>query len=227
MQTHLQHELEKLKVTLMKMFAYTEKSLEKSVQSLLHRDDVLAQEVLGEDKDINRLEVEIEEQILNILALWQPVARDLRFVTGCSRVANDLERIGDQATNIAERAILLNQKPRLSFMNVVHSLSDVVTGMFRNVITAFSIRDYDLALWVCQEDTKADELNIQIIRQLIDYMANESIVIERSVHTIITANSLERVGDLATNIGEEVIFIAKGINVKHCHSFDANCQEDQ
>ncbi len=227
MQTHLQHELEKLKVTLMKMFAYTEKSLEKSVQSLLHRDDVLAQEVLGEDKDINRLEVEIEEQILNILALWQPVARDLRFVTGCSRVANDLERIGDQATNIAERAILLNQKPRLSFMNVVHSLSDVVTGMFRNVITAFSIRDYDLALWVCQEDTKADELNIQIIRQLIDYMANESIVIERSVHTIITANSLERVGDLATNIGEEVIFIANGINVKHCHSFDANCQEDQ
>lgn len=227
METHLQHELEKLKVTLMKMFAYTEKSLEKSVQSLLHRDDVLAQEVLGEDKDINRLEVEIEEQILNILALWQPVARDLRFVTGCSRVANDLERIGDQATNIAERAILLNQKPRLSFMNVVHSLSDVVTGMFRNVITAFSIRDYDLALWVCQEDTKADELNIQIIRQLIDYMANESIVIERSVHTIITANSLERVGDLATNIGEEVIFIAKGINVKHCHSFDANCQEDQ
>jgi phosphate transport system protein len=193
---------------------------------LLQRNDVLAQEVIGEDKEINRLEVEIEEQILNILALWQPVARDLRFVSGCSRVASDLERIGDQSTNIAERAILLNQKPRLSFMNAVNSLAEVVTDMFRKVITAFSTMDTDLAIQVCHMDSKADELNIKIIRQLIDYMAHESVVVERSVHTILTANALERIGDLSTNIGEEVVFIARGINVKHCDTFDSHCEDN-
>jgi phosphate transport system protein len=137
-----------------------------------------------------------------------------------------LERIGDQSTNIAERAILLNQKPRLSFMNAVNSLAEVVTDMFRKVITAFSTMDTDLAIQVCHMDSKADELNIKIIRQLIDYMAHESVVVERSVHTILTANALERIGDLSTNIGEEVVFIARGINVKHCDTFDSHCEDN-
>ena len=226
MQTHLHQELESLKVTIMKMFAITERALQDAVNSLMQRDDDLANQVMQGDKNINRLEVEIEEKILNILALWQPVARDLRFVTGCSRIASDLERIGDQSTNIAERAILLNEKPRLSFMNGLQALADVSTEMYRNVITSFSQLDCNMAVNVCNMDSRADELNVQIMRQLIDYMSNESKIVERAVHTLIVANSLERVGDLATNIAEDVVFIARGVNVRHSNKFDSSCSED-
>jgi phosphate transport system protein len=227
MQTHLHQELESLKVTIMKMFTIAERAFQDSVTALMQRDDDLANQVMQGDKSINRLEVEIEEKILNILALWQPVARDLRFVTGCSRIASDLERIGDQSTNIAERAILLNQKPKLSFMNGLQSLSDVAAEMFRNVITAFSQQDCTMAVDVCNMDNRADELNVQIMRQLIDYMSTESKIVERAVHTLIVANALERVGDLATNIAEDVVFIVMGVNVRHSNKFDSSCNEGQ
>ncbi|MBS3779021.1 MAG: phosphate signaling complex protein PhoU [Desulfovermiculus sp.] len=220
---HLHKELENLEVKIMKMFALTERALDASVKSLMDRDDDLAEEVIQGDQVINALEVDIEETILHILALWQPVAKDLRFVMGCSKVANDLERLGDQATNIAERAIMLNQRPRLSLMNAVQALADVSLAMYRNVITAFSKLDCDQAAEVCGQDNTADDLNIKIIRRLIDYMNNESLIVERAVHTVIVANALERVGDLSTNIAENVYFIVQGINVKHSDRFDARC----
>ncbi len=223
MRTHLHKELERLEIKIMKMFALTERALNNAVQSLMERDDALAEEVMQGDEVINALEVDIEESILHLLALWQPVARDLRFVLGCSKVANDLERLGDQATNIAERAIMLNQKPRLSLMNAVQSLADVALDMYRNVISSFSSLDCEQAAQVCGQDNTADELNIKIIRRLIDYMSTESMIVERAVHTIIVANSLERVGDLSTNIAENVYFIVQGINVKHSDRFDAKC----
>jgi phosphate transport system protein len=223
METYLHKELEKLEVKIMKMFTLTERALESSVKALMDRDDDLAEEVIQGDQVINALEVDIEETILHILALWQPVARDLRFVMGCSKISNDLERLGDQATNIAERAIMLNQRPRLSLMNAVQALADVSLSMYRNVISAFSRLDCDQAAQVCGQDNTADELNIKIIRRLIDYMNNESLIVERAVHTVIVANSLERVGDLSTNIAENVYFIVQGINVKHSDRFDAKC----
>lgn len=223
METYLHKELEKLEVKIMKMFALTERALDASVKALMERDDALAEEVIQGDQVINALEVDIEETILHILALWQPVARDLRFVMGCSKIANDLERLGDQATNIAERAVMLNQKPRLSLMNAVQSLADVSLAMYRNVINAFSRLDCEQAAQVCGEDNTADDLNIKIIRRLIDYMTNENLIVERAVHTVIVANSLERIGDLSTNIAENVYFIVQGINVKHSDRFDARC----
>lgn len=226
METHLHQELNMLRVQLMEMFAQTEKALDKAIESLLKRDDDLAQQVIEGDQEINKMEVEMEERILNILALWQPVAKDLRFITAASRIANDLERVGDQATNIAERAIMLNQKPRLDFMNSVQALAEVAMNMYRNIIDAFANGDVSLAANVCKMDSKADDLNIRIIKRLIDYMANETVIVERAVHTIIVANALERIGDLATNIGEDVVFIKKGINVRHSNSFDSVCFED-
>ncbi|MFP4257924.1 MAG: phosphate signaling complex protein PhoU [Desulfovermiculus sp.] len=220
---HLHKQLENLEIKIMKMFALTERALDTSVKSLMDRDDDLAEEVIQGDQVINALEVDIEETILHILALWQPVARDLRFVMGCSKIANDLERLGDQATNIAERAIMLNQRPKLPLMNAVQALADVSLDMYRNVITAFSKLDCDQAAQVCGQDNTADDLNIKIIRRLIDYMNNENLIVERAVHTVIVANSLERVGDLSTNIAENVFFIVQGINVKHSDRFDARC----
>ncbi len=224
-ETHFHQELEALEVIMMKMFTLTEKSLHQAVQAMRERDDDLAQAVIEEDKELNRLEVQIEERTLNILALWQPVARDLRFITGCSRIANDLERIGDQSTNIAERALMLNQKPRHSSMNSVESLADLAMDMYRSVTSSFSNLDCDVALNVCKMDSQADDMNIRIMRDLIDFMVNESKLVERAVHTILIANALERVADLSTNIGEDVVFIARGINVKHSNQFDSLCHD--
>ncbi len=223
METHFHKELEKLEVQIMKMFALTERALNASVKALMERSDSLAEEVIQGDQAINALEVEIEESILHILALWQPVAWDLRFVMGCSKIANDLERLGDQATNIAERALMLNQRPKLTLMNAVQSLADVSLCMYRSVIDAFSKLDCDQAAQVCGQDNTADDLNIKIIRCLIDFMSSENVIVERAVHTVIVANSLERVGDLSTNIAENIYFIVQGINVKHSNRFDSKC----
>ncbi|ACV67767.1 phosphate signaling complex protein PhoU [Desulfohalobium retbaense] len=220
MQTHLQRELDKLKNEIMNMFALSERALEKALQSVFDRDDQLAETVIDGDKEINRLQVAVDERCVRLLALEQPVAHDLRFIVGCSRIAVDLERIGDQATNLAERALLLNQRPALPFHNILKALSDVVFRMFKQSIQAFTNLDTNQAVEVCKMDREADEQNIKIIKKLIDYMCCEQIVIERSVHTILASNSLERVGDLATNISETVVFIDEGEDIRH------DCQLD-
>ena len=219
-ETHFQQELEKLETTIMRMFTLTERSLSKAITAMRERDDDKAQEVIEEDEQLNNLEVEVDDITLHILALWQPVARDLRFITGCSRIATNLERIGDQATNICERVLMLNQKPRLTLMNSVEALAEKALTMFRDVIKAFSDQDSEASMQICRTDSEVDEMNIRIMRKLIDFMITENVIVERAVHCIIIANALERVGDLATNIGEDVVFISRGINVKHCDTYD-------
>ncbi|MEF8823775.1 MAG: phosphate signaling complex protein PhoU [Desulfohalobiaceae bacterium] len=219
-ETHFQQELEKLEVAIMRMFTLTEQSLNKAISAMRERDDDKAQEVIEEDEQLNNLEVEVDDITLHILALWQPVARDLRFITGCSRIATNLERIGDQATNICERVLMLNQKPKLDLMNTVDALSERALTMYRNVVGAFSDQDSEAAMEVCRADSTVDDMNIRIMRELIDFMITENVIVERAVHCIIIANALERVGDLSTNIGEDVVFISRGINVKHCDTYD-------
>jgi len=220
-ETHFEQELEKLEVTIMRMFTLTEQSLNKAITAMGERDDDRAQEVIEEDEQLNNLEVEVDDITLHILALWQPVARDLRFITGCSRIATNLERIGDQATNICERVLMLNQKPRLDLMNSVEALADKALTMFRDVTRAFSDQDSEASMRVCRSDSEVDDMNIRIMRKLIDFMITENVIVERAVHCIIIANALERVGDLSTNIGEDVVFISRGINVKHCDTYDS------
>lgn len=220
METHLHQELENLNREINKMFSLTESALDSSIRSMLLRDDIIAGEVLEGDRKINEMQVEIEERTLHILALWQPVATDLRFVLACARVANDLERVGDLSTNIAESALMLNSKPRVSFMNVIQDLTEVVKDMFGKALNAFWEQNSQMAYRVYKKDLEANELNVKIIKNLIDYMTQESIMVERAVHSIIVANSLERIGDLSTNIGEDVVFISQGINVKHSQKFD-------
>ncbi len=219
MESRFHQELEELRMMILQMAALTEKALQKSLQALLTRNTQLADEVINGDQEINLLEVAVDRQSLRLLALDQPMARDLRFIIGCMRIAVDLERVGDQAVNIAERAQFLSTRPPLPANPAIEQLGEVALDMFRTVLHAFVNENSDQAHEVCQMDDTADELNVTVLKDLLEYMVQEVPAVERSVQTIIAARCLERVADQATNIAESVIFINKGVNIKH------HCQE--
>ena len=208
-------ELDQLKLKVLQMAALTETALDRSLQALFERNSDLAQEVIDKDHAIDLLDVEIDKLILRLLALGQPVARDLRFIIGCLRVSINLERLGDQAVNIAERALPLNQRPPLPPQPLLEQLATVSMDMFRKSVSSFVDGDVDLARQVCRMDDKADDLNVRILRDSMDYMVTEVRVVERAVLLIIISRCLERVADHATNICEASIFIVKGVDIKH------------
>jgi phosphate transport system protein len=208
-------ELDQLKMKVLQMAALTEKALDRAIQALFERDSDLAQEVIDKDHDIDLLDVEVDKLILRLLALGQPVARDLRFIIGCMRVSINLERLGDQAVNIAERALELNHRPPLPPQPLLEQLATVSMDMFRKSIYSFVDGDADLARHVCEMDDRADDLNVQILRDSMDYMVSEVRIVQRAVLLIIISRCLERVADHATNICEALIFIVKGVDIKH------------
>ncbi|PKN42393.1 MAG: phosphate transport system regulatory protein PhoU [Deltaproteobacteria bacterium HGW-Deltaproteobacteria-18] len=220
MYTHLHEEIETLKLKVLKMVSLTEDAVQKAIQAYVDKDLYLAEEVQDGDVEVNRLEVEIDELALKLLALEQPVAGDLRFILGCMRISVDLERIADEAVNIAERSIMLSSRPPLPFHQDVLEMGTKALAMLRHAAQAFSFNNVDAALQVCQLDNEVDVLNHKNMRQVIEYMIHETPAIERSVHTIILVRRLERIGDLATNIAESVVFIAQGVNIKHKLYFD-------
>jgi len=215
MESRFHQEIEKLKMTILHMAALTERALEKGIQALLERNTELASEVIERDQEINLLEVDVDRYSLRLLALDQPMARDLRFIVGCMRIAVDLERIADQAVNIAERAIFLNNRPPLPPNPAMEQLADTALDMLKSVIASFVNENTDQAMDVCQMDDFADEMNARVLKNLMAYITSEVPAVERSVQTIIAARCLERAADQATNIAESVIFIVKGVNIKH------------
>jgi phosphate transport system protein len=215
MESRFHQEMEQLKMTILQMAALTEAALKKSVQALFERDIPLANEVVEKDQEINLLEVAVDKHCLRLLALEQPMARDLRFIIGCLRIAVDLERVADQAVNVAQRAQFLSTRPPLPPNQAMEQLAETAMDMLSSVITAFINQNVSQAADVCQMDDNADELNVTVLKNLLDYMVNEVPAVERSVQTIIAARCLERAADQATNIAESVIFMVKGVNVKH------------
>lgn len=197
------------------MAALTERALEKAVRALLQRDSQLAQEVIDGDREINLLEVDVDRHCLRLLALDQPMARDLRFILGSMRICVDLERIADQAVNVAQRAQFLSTRPPLPPNPYIERLSETAIDMYKTVIGAFVNENPEQAGEVCQMDDTADEYNVKVLKSQLDYMVHEVPAVERSVQTIIVARCLERIADGATNIAESVIFIVKGVNIKH------------
>ncbi|MFP3869420.1 MAG: phosphate signaling complex protein PhoU [Syntrophobacteria bacterium] len=217
--SHFHQELEQLRLKVIHMAALTERALANALESLFQRNSELAGEVIGNDQHINSLELEIDRIVLKLLALDQPMARDLRFILGSMRACVNLERLADQAVNIAERALYLNQRAPLPHQPAVEQLATTSMDMLKTAISAFINQNPVQAEEVCRMDNEADELNVKILRHFIDYMVSEVRAVERAVHTIIIARCLERTGDLSTNIAEAVIFIVDGVNVKH------HCQE--
>ena len=168
-ETHFQRELEKLKENLLRMAGLVEKVISDSVQSLMKRDSDLAKKTIASDDAINDLELVIEEMCLRLLALRQPMAIDLRFITAAMKIVTDLERMGDQAVNIAERAVSLNQEPQLKPYIDIPRMAEIVQTMVRDAIDSFVNRDSKLARDVCARDDLVDGLNDQVFRELLTY----------------------------------------------------------
>jgi len=212
---HFDRELESLKQDLLRMAALAETAVGKSLVSVTHRDSDRAREVIIDDITLNRMELAIEEQAFKLLALRQPVATDLRLTVAAMRIATELERIGDQAVNIAERALELNSRPPLELPIDIKVMADIALGMVRTSIEAFVNQDPKLALQVCQRDVEVDILDDEYIQKLLDSMIKESRWVTRLHHFIIIVRNLERIADLATNIAEDIVFIVEGRVIKH------------
>jgi len=193
----------------------TQANLANAIAAILQRNVEMAEDVIEKDKIINQMECEINTMALNMLALSQPVARDLRFIIGGNWVARNIERVGDQAVNIAERTLLLSYRPALPNADMLERIATVSMEMYQNSIEAFRLNDEKKARLVCISDEEVDELDVFILRKLIDNMITDTPAVERSVHTMIASHCFERVADLSVNISESVIFIDKGENIKH------------
>ena len=208
-------ELDNLKQNLLRMAALSETSVRKSVLSVTTRNSDLARDVITDDINLNRLELDIEDQAFKLLALRQPLATDLRLIVAAMRIATELERIGDQAVNIAERALELNSREPIELPVDLKTMADLALGMVRTSIDAFVQQDPKLAVQVCQRDVEVDILDDEYIQKILDTMIEESRWVVRLHHFVIIVRNLERIADLATNIAEDIVFIVEGKVIKH------------
>jgi len=215
MQRHFHEELEALKQTLLAMGALVEDQIRRVMRALIDRDDVLAQSVIERDREVNAYDVEIDEKCVELLALHQPTAGDLRFITTAMKIVTDLERIGDQAVNIAQRVRELNLEPQLKPYIDLPRMAELAQTMVKESLDAFVARDTDLARRVCAEDAPVDALNHQIFRELLTFMMEDAKTIPRAIRLILISRFLERVADHATNIAEMVIFMVDSKMVRH------------
>ncbi len=215
MERHFDAELNALNERLLDMARLSEESVAMAVKSLKDRSENLAQEVLERETRINLLEIEIDEMGMKLLALRQPVASDLRFITSAMKIGSDLERVGDLAVNIAEVSLDLIKKPPLKPLIDIPRMTEVVQSMVRDALNAFVNRDEKLARAVCERDDEVDLLNDQVFRELLTYMMNDPSTINRAVGLILIGRHLERIADHATNIAEDVIYLVLGKTIKH------------
>jgi phosphate transport system protein len=215
MGSHFHAELVLLKGELLSMASLVEQALHGSIQALVERDEELAQKVIASDDAINMAEIKIDDFCLKLLALHQPTAIDLRFITSALKIDNDLERMGDQAVNIAERALELIKEPLLKPLIDIPRMAELAQKMVKDSLDAFVHKDPDLAREVCRRDDQVDALNDQVFRELLTYMMQDPRTITRAVHLLLVGRHLERIADHATNIAEDVIYMVQGKIIKH------------
>ena len=208
-------ELNEIRERLLEMGGKVEMMIANALKSLLERDSALAEETIAFDHHINHMEVMIDEKCLQVLAIRQPAARDLRFLTLALKIVTDLERIGDQCRNIAKRVLELNTEPPLKPYIDLPRMATAAATMVREALDAFVRGDAELALKVCKDDAFVDGLNDQIQRELLVFMMSDPTTISRAVKVNYIAKCLERVADHATNVAEMVIFMVKGKDIRH------------
>lgn len=215
MKEHFAEQLEELRRNIILMGGEVERQIHRAIEALIEVDPEKARSVIAADRDIDRMEMKVEDLAVQLLALQQPVAVDLRFLVAALKINNDLERIGDHAVNIAEGAErLAGQKPFKPFIDIPY-MAEVAETMLKQSLDAFVNRDAALAKQVLKKDDILDEKNVSIIRELLTYMAEYPTLITYCIELISISKNLERVGDLATNICEDTIFIAEARWVKH------------
>ncbi|HNS56690.1 MAG TPA: phosphate signaling complex protein PhoU [Smithellaceae bacterium] len=208
-------ELQKVKDSLIYMAALVEQAIAKDVEALLRKDSLLAEKVMEEDDQIDALDVEIEEKCIRLLALRQPAARDLRFITTAIKINGHLERIGDMASNIAEKIIILNEEPQLKPYIDMPRMAEIARSMIRESIDSFVREDIALANKVRKDDEIIDNLNEQIFRELLTYMMEDPRSIHRAMIITQISKNLERISDHAKGIADMVVYMVTGESVRH------------
>ena len=214
---HFEEQLAELKNRLVQMGTFAEAMIEKAVKALLERTGARHAEVFAHEKLVNGLHIEIDERVINILALQHPVAADLRWAVMSSKIAGELERIGDQAVNVCGYNEELVKLPSLKPLIDLPMMADIARRMLRESLDAFVRQDAALAQKVLDTDDEVDAFKDQIFRELLTYMMADPGTIQRALELILVSRSLERVGDHATNIAEEVIYAVQGRDVRHHH----------
>ena len=208
-------ELREVKDSLIYVGALTEKAIEQGINALLNRDTELARQVIANDRLIDNLDIEIEEKCIRLLALRQPAARDLRFIATAIKISGHLERIGDMAVNIAEKAIILNQESQLKPYVDLPRMAEIAQGMIKESLDAFVNEDAALAHKVRKDDEIIDNLNEQIFRELLTFMMENPQTIPRALLISQISKILERVSDHAEGIADMVIYMVTGKSVRH------------
>jgi phosphate transport system protein len=210
-----EEELSDLRQNILTMGGLVEKQISKAIDALVHRDRALAETTIDTDAEVNALDVAIDDLCLKLLALRQPAGRDLRFITTALKITTDLERIGDRAVSISERAIELGNEPPLKPYIDIPRMAEISLAMLRSSLDSFVREDPELALSVCRSDDEVDKLNGQIFRELLSYMIEDPATITRAMRILFVSKYLERIADHATNIAEMVVFMVKGQSIRH------------
>ncbi|MGH9862113.1 MAG: phosphate signaling complex protein PhoU [Candidatus Acidiferrales bacterium] len=215
MERHFERELDELKERLLWMGSLAERAVHQATHAVLDADESLGKAVLAEENAVNEMQIEIDERVTQLLALHQPMATDLRFLLAVTRINADLERIGDQAVNIAESALRILRHPQVKPYIDLPRMSDLAEAMVRDSLNALVRKDLGLARSVLVRDDQMDQSRDQIFRELLTYMMENSSVVFPAFELILVAKNLERIGDHATNIAEDVIYIVAGRDVRH------------
>jgi phosphate transport system protein len=208
-------ELQHLKEKLLKMGSLVEDAIKNSIHALVERDNALAHKVIDNDRLVNTLDVEIDEESIRLIALRQPKATDLRFITMAMKITTDMERMGDLAVNIAERALELNEEPILKPYIDIPKMRAIAQGMIRDALNAFVKRDKHLAMEVIMRDDEVDDLKREVLQELAFFMIQDPSTVSRAMKVSFVAQYLERFADHATNIAEMVIYLVDGKIIRH------------
>ena len=212
---HFREELDELQKQLLEMAGLVESAIHQSIEALVRRDEQAAKEVLWKEALINQKDIDIDEFATRLLALYQPMARDMRFLTAVIKMNGDLERMGDLAVNITQRALSLMHDAPVRPLVDIPRIAALAEGMVRKSLDALVQRDESLARNVLLSDDEVDRLRDAAYKELIAYMQEEQTTIPRAVDLMFIAHNLERIADHATNIAEDVLFLMKGIDVRH------------
>ncbi|MBI4768617.1 MAG: phosphate signaling complex protein PhoU [Deltaproteobacteria bacterium] len=213
--TIFEDELSNLKVQILKMGSLVEEAIDNSIKSLVERNSDLARRVIDNDARINAFDVSIDEESIRLIALRQPTAGDLRFITTAMKITTDLERIGDYAVDICERALELNEEPQLKPYIDIPRMAEIAEGMVRDALQAFLEKNTALAYEVIKRDDEVDQLTVQIFNELLLFMIKDSTTITRAIKISYVSKYLERVADHATNVAEMVVYMNEGKMIRH------------
>jgi phosphate transport system protein len=212
---HYHREIKDMQAAILRLGAMVERNISLALEALKQRHAELAKQVIEGDKDIDQFELEVEEECIRLIALHQPVAKDLRIITTGIMIVHELERMGDLGVNIAERTLELAAEPHLKPLIDIPAMADHAQEMLRRSLDAYLKEDVALALEVCESDDALDTLNSRVFSELITYMVADPRTIDRATRLILIARYLERLGDHATNIAEMVVFMVEGRNIRH------------